>query len=36
MMLGKQNELPRKEIDKLVEMYRSNNPEAKHPGYVKF
>ena len=36
MMLGKQNELPREEIDKLVEMYRANNPGAKHPGYVKF
>ena len=36
MRLGKQYELSREEIDKLVEAYRTGNPEARHPGYVKF
>lgn len=34
--IGKQYELPRPEIEKLIQMYRSMNPSARHPGYVKF
>lgn len=35
-MLGRAYELPKGEIDKLLEAYRTNNPGGKHPGYVKF
>lgn len=35
-VLGKSNELPREEIDKLICSYREKNPKGKHPGYVKF
>ena len=35
-LLGKWNELPKEEIQKLIATFRKNNPEGKHPGYVKF
>ena len=35
-VLGKWNELPQDEIEKLVASYRASNPGGKHPGYVKF
>lgn len=35
-LLGRSNELPREEIDKLVASYKEKNPDGKHPGYVKF
>lgn len=35
-LLGKSYELPREEIEKLVDSYREKNPGGKHPGYVKF
>lgn len=36
LMLGRQEEISRGEIDKLIAMYKKNNPGAKHPGYKKF
>lgn len=34
-LLGRQNELPRDEIDKLLAAFQKNNPGATHPGYIK-
>lgn len=35
-LLGKCNELPSEEIDKLISSFRSSNPNGRHPGYKKF
>lgn len=35
-LINKSNELPREEIDKLLASFKKNNPDGRHPGYVKF
>lgn len=35
-LLGKSNELPEREIRKLLEAFKRDHPKSRHPGYVKF
>ena len=35
-ILGRWNELPKEEIQKLIVSFKQANPESRHPGYRKF